>query len=273
MTEEGETRANQTAETEAAAADAPAAQEAPAQQEAPAAPEEAPARQESKEPTRILLIRHGINDYVKTHRLAGRTPGVHLNDEGMAQARAVAERLANEKIAAIYSSPMERAQETAEPLAQCLNLPVNVEPGVLETDHGEWTGAKIEDVSKTDMWRQLQVCPSVVRLPGGESFTEVQARMVITIDALLAKHTNQTIAIVSHADPIRMAIAFYAGSPLDMFQRFVVAPASITEIDFSAFRPTIVRVNDCAHVPPPSPEPSVENKPARPDGTSAGNET
>jgi probable phosphoglycerate mutase len=231
-------------ETEAASSALAATEVAPVEQEAPA-------EQEKKEPTRILLIRHGINDYVKTHRLAGRTPGVHLNEEGMAQAQALAERLANDKIAAIYTSPMERAQETAEPLAQRLNLALSLEPGVLETDCGEWTGGKIEELSKTDTWRQLQVYPSGVRLPGGESFTEIQARMVATLDALREKHAHQTIAVVSHADPIRLAIAFYAGSPLDMFQRFVVAPASITEIDFSDFRPSIMRVNDCAHVPPP----------------------
>jgi probable phosphoglycerate mutase len=228
--------------------------------------QEAPAQQEEKkEPTRILLIRHGINDYVKTHRLAGRTPGVHLNEEGIAQAQALAQRLANEKIAAIYTSPMERAQETAEPLAQRLNLALSLEPGVLETDCGEWTGGKIEELSKTDTWRQLQVYPSGVRLPGGESFTEIQARMVATLDALREKHAHQTIAVVSHADPIRLAIAFYAGSPLDMFQRFVVAPASITEIDFSDFRPSIIRVNDCAHVPPaPPPEAAATTEEAAP---------
>jgi probable phosphoglycerate mutase len=253
--------------TEGTAAEAAAAAASETPSGAPAANEE------KKEPTRVLLIRHGLNDYVKTHRLAGRTPGVHLNEEGMAQAQALAERLADEKIAAIYTSPLERAQETAAPVAQRLNLPLNVEPGVLESDNGEWTGVRIDDVNKTDLWRQLQVCPSAVRLPGGESFTEIQARMIATLDALRAKHANQTIAVVSHADPIRMAVAFYAGSPLDMFQRFVVAPASITEIDFSTFRPALVRMNDCAHVPPPPPEPPAESKPVAADGTSAGHKT
>lgn len=205
-------------------------------------------------PTRVLLIRHGINDYVKTHRLACRNPGVHLNEEGIAQAEAMAQRLAGTKIAAVYSSPLERAQETAAPLGRVLNLPVDINEGIMETDCGEWAGQLIEDLSKLDLWKQLQVYPSGVRFPGGESFADIQTRMVRAIEALCTKHAHETIALVSHADPIKLAVAFFAGIPLDLFQRIVIAPASITEIEFSTLRPAIVRINDSAHIPLPAEE-------------------
>jgi probable phosphomutase (TIGR03848 family) len=234
--------------------------ENPAQAIAPAETEGQAAQPPAPPPTRILLIRHGVNDYVKTHRLACRLPGVHLNAEGTAQAEAMAQRLSSTEIHAVYSSPLERAQETAAPLGRTLNLEVQVIDGIMETDCGEWAGQKIEDLNKLDLWKQLQVYPSGVRFPGGESFADIQARMVATIEKLSTQHAHQTIALVSHADPIKLALAFYAGIPLDLFQRLVIAPASITEIEFGLFRPAIVRINDCAHIPPSPEAPAEEEK-------------
>jgi len=197
---------------------------------------------------RILLLRHGINDYVKAHRLAGRTPGVHLNEEGNAQAAALAERLASLAIAAVYSSPLERARETAAPAAARLGLTVQLLDGVKETDCGEWTGQPLDDLSQSDLWRQVQSCPSVFRFPGGESFVEIQARMVAALDFVRLAHPGQTVAVFSHADPIKLAVAFYLGTPLDLFQRIEVAPASITELVFEPCKPRLARLNDCAHI-------------------------
>ena len=197
---------------------------------------------------RILLLRHGTNDYVKTHRLAGRTPGVHLNDEGAAQAAALAERLASLPIAAVYSSPLERARETAAPAAARLGLAVQLLDGVMETGCGDWTGQQLDDLSQSDLWRQVQGCPSLFRFPGGESFTEIQARVVAALDFVRLAHPGQTIAVFSHADPIKLAVAFYLGTPLDLFQRIEVAPASITELVFDPCRPRLARLNDCAHI-------------------------
>jgi probable phosphoglycerate mutase len=197
---------------------------------------------------RILLLRHGINDYVKTHRLAGRTPSVHLNDEGAAQAAALAERLALLPVAALYSSPLERAVETAAPAAARLGLTVQLLDGVKETDCGEWTGQLLDDLSKLDLWRQVQGCPSVFRFPGGESFAEIQARVVAALEMVRLAHPCQTVAVFSHADPIKLAVAFYLGTPLDLFQRIEVAPASITEVAFESCRPRLARLNDCAHI-------------------------
>jgi probable phosphoglycerate mutase len=197
---------------------------------------------------RILLLRHGTNDYVKAHRLAGRTPGVNLNDEGTAQAAALAERLASMPIAAMYSSPLERARETAAPAAARHGLAVQLLDGVKETDCGDWTGQLLDDLSKLDLWRQVQGCPSLFRFPGGESFAEIQARVVAALDIVRLAHPGQTVAIFSHADPIKLAVAFYTGMPLDQFQRLEVSPASITELEFAPCRPRLVRLNDCAHI-------------------------
>jgi probable phosphoglycerate mutase len=209
----------------------------------------------SDQATRILLIRHGLNDYVKDHRLAARTPGVHLNQEGLTQAAALAERLAATSLAAIYSSPLERACETAAPLAERLGLTVQRLEGVKETDCGDWTGQLLEDLSKLDLWRQVQGCPSLFRFPGGESFAEIQARMVGALETLCATHPGQTLAVFSHADPIKLAVAFYTGLPLDLFQRLEVAPASISELEFALCRPRLARLNDCAHLNAPAPTP------------------
>jgi probable phosphomutase (TIGR03848 family) len=198
--------------------------------------------------THILLIRHGLNDYVKEHRLAGRTPGVHLNAEGLTQAAALAERLGSAALAAIYSSPLERARETAEPVAARHGLTVQELDGVKETDCGDWTGQPLDELSKTDLWQQVQGCPSLFRFPGGESFAEIQARMVAAVDFIRLAHPEQTVAVFSHADPIKLAVAYYLGTSLDLFQRIEVAPASITELVFDPCRPRLARLNDCAHI-------------------------
>ncbi len=207
----------------------------------------------SDTPTRILLIRHGLNDYVKEHRLAGRTPGVHLNEEGLAQATTLAERLASSPLAAIYSSPLERACETAAPLAERLAFTAQILDDVKETDCGEWTGQPLDELSKGDLWRQVQGCPSLFRFPGGESFAEIQARMVAALEALRLAHPGQMVAVFSHADPIKLAVAFYTGMPLDLFQRLEIAPASISELEFVPCRPRLARLNDCADLRPRDP--------------------
>ncbi len=197
--------------------------------------------------TRILLIRHGMNDLLVAHRLGGRLPGIHLNAEGQAQAQALGARLAGTPLAAVYSSPMERALETAEPVAAAHGLPVIQVEGLYETDCGEWAGQPVEDVNKLELWRQIQFYPSGVRFPGGESVVEAQARMVAALEQLRAAHPGQTIAAVSHSDPIKAVLVHYLGMPLDLFQRLVIEPASLTELAFTPNGPRLVRYNDCAH--------------------------
>ena len=192
----------------------------------------------------VLLIRHGENDYVKKGRMAGRLPGVHLNERGRAQAQAVAEKLSGAPIKALYSSPMERALETAEPLASCLGLEVIHRPGLLETDIGEWQDQKWKGLSRLKLWKTVQNRPSLFRFPGGETFAEGQLRISQEILDLCAQHDpKDLIACVSHADPIKLAVAYFIGLPLDMFQRLAVSPASITALFISEGSSSLLTLN------------------------------
>ena len=177
----------------------------------------------------LLLIRHGENDFVKQARLPGRVPGIHLNKRGQTQAAAMAESLQNLPIRAIYASPLERAVETAEPLAQALGLEIQLRPGLQDTDVGEWQGTQLKKLRKLALWKQVQQHPSEVRFPGGESFLELQQRQVKEIDLIRAAHKpKEMIAVVFHCDPIKLVLAHYIGLPLDSFQKFVVAPGSVS---------------------------------------------
>jgi len=192
----------------------------------------------------LLLIRHGENEYVKKGRLAGRLPGVHLNDTGRSQAQSLADRLAKAPIKAIYSSPLERALETAEPLAKTLNLETIPRPGFLETDYGEWQGQTLKSLRRLKLWRTVQHAPSLARFPGGESFAECQGRVCREIEWICSQHDSKDlIACVFHADPIKLAIAFYIGLPLDHFQRLSSAPASITTLLIGEAGSQLVNLN------------------------------
>lgn len=199
--------------------------------------------------TYVLLIRHGENDWVGTDRLAGRTPGVHLNDKGRQQALALVNLLAGQGIDAIYSSPLERCLETAEPLATARSLPVITHAGLLEVDYGDWRGANLKELNKLPEWQMVQHYPSTFRFPQGETLREVQNRVVTTIEALHQQHPNQVIALFSHGDIIRTAVAHYIGAPLDLFQRVVISTAAISVIAFQNQRPLVLQVNYPAELP------------------------
>lgn len=196
----------------------------------------------------LLLIRHAVNDWVG-ERLAGRTPGVHLNQEGRAQAEALAGMLSDVPLAAVYSSPLERTRETAAPLAKAHGLTVEIRDELGEVAYGEWTGRAIKELQDEDLWPVVQVYPSGARFPGGEAMRAVQARLVAAIDAIRDAHPRQTVAVVSHSDPIKMAVAFYAGLSLDLFQRLTISPASVTALSFSRFGPRLLVMNYAASLP------------------------
>lgn len=200
--------------------------------------------------TRFLLIRHATNDMMGSGILAGWTPGVHLNAQGRAEAEALARRLAQIEIAAIYASPLERALETAEIVAAPHNLPVTVCEGLGEVRCGRWTGQRIEQLRRRRLWRQLQVAPGTARFPGGETMLEVQTRMVTALEQLRAAHPRATVAVVSHADPIKAVVAFYIGLPLDLFQRLVIGPASLTVLELGGMLPRLACLNDVGHLMP-----------------------
>ena len=207
----------------------------------------------------LLLIRHAQNDWVG-ERLAGWTPGVHLNEVGRAQAATLAQQLAEVPLAAIYSSPLERTLETAQPLAETWDLAVEVREGLGEARYGDWTGRNLEELQKEELWPVVQVYPGGARFPGGESMREVQARIVAEIDAIRDAHAGQTVAVVSHSDPIKMAVAHYAGLPLDLFQRLTIAPASVTAFAFTKFGPRLLCLNHTGSLPSFKIEEKEENE-------------
>ncbi len=184
--------------------------------------------------TLVLLVRHGQTPTTGAV-LPGRARGLHLSDTGRAQAEAAATRIAAigaDKVAAVYASPLERARETAAPIGLTLGRKVAIHRGLLECEFGEWTGRSLADLRKLPEWTTVQRHPSAFRFPGGESFAEMQGRISETVRALAARHVGATIVAVSHADPIKAAIADASGAHLDAFQRFVVSTCSITAIAY-----------------------------------------
>ncbi len=190
-----------------------------------------PSRRPTTAPAVALLVRHGRTPTTGAS-LPGRAPGLHLSDEGRAQADRAAARSGALRTApvAVYASPLERTVETARPIAKALGLRVRVERGLLECDFGEWTGADLKRLRRLRDWRRVQGLPSGFRFPGGESFAEMQQRILATVDRLAARHPGAAFVAVSHADPIKALVAAAAGVPLDLFQRLVVSPCSVTAI-------------------------------------------
>jgi len=193
--------------------------------------------------TLVLLVRHGQTP-TTGKLLPGRAPGLHLSDVGRQQAEVAAERLsALRKIDAVYASPLERARETAAPIARATGQRVIIDKGLLECDFGDWTGAELSKLMKLPEWTTVQRSPSTFRFPSGESFTEMQTRMVSAIDRLCAKHRGGTIVCVSHADPIKAAVAHAMGTHIDLFQRIVIGTCSVSAIAYSPGGPIVLTVN------------------------------
>jgi probable phosphoglycerate mutase len=198
--------------------------------------------------TNLVLIRHALNDWVG-NRLAGWTPDVHLNDEGRAQVADLVGRLSETRLSAIYTSPLERALETAHPLAQAQGQHPVIRDALAEVRYGTWTGRELKALQEEKLWPIVQTYPSGARFPGGESLREVQTRMVAELDAIVDAHRGETVAAVSHSDPIKLAVAFYAGLSLDLFQRLTVSPASVTILSFSPFGPRLAVLNHTSALP------------------------
>jgi len=202
-----------------------------------------PRRPKPTPATVALFVRHGVT--ATTGKvLPGRAKGLHLADTGRAQAEAVAERLAAlKKVDAVYASPLERTRETAAAIGARLGLKVGVEKGLLECDFGDWTGAELKVLNKLPEWGTVQRYPSGFRFPDGESFREMHTRITDTVARLRARHPGQTIVLVSHADPIKAAVADATGTPLDLFQRIVISPCSVSAIAYGDGGPIVLTVN------------------------------
>jgi probable phosphoglycerate mutase len=194
-------------------------------------------------PTLVVLVRHG-QTATTGKVLPGRAKGLHLAATGTEQAERAAGRLGRlPNVAAVYASPLERTRETAAPIAKALGLRVRTTKGLLECDFGDWTGKKLADLMKRPEWSAVQRTPSVFRFPGGESFTEMQSRIWNEIEALTERHPGETVVCVSHADPIKAAVAQATGVHLDLFQRIVISPCSITPILMGGHGPVVLAVN------------------------------
>ncbi len=199
--------------------------------------------------TTIVLIRHGANDVVG-RALTGRLPGVDLNAQGREQAERLAERLATLPIARMYSSPMERARQTAAPLAARLGLEVEIREAFTEVNFGAWQGHTLQQLDGDPEWRRFHQFRSGMRVPGGETLLEVQGRMISALEELREARGEETVAVVSHGDPIRCVVAHYAGIPLDLALRLEIGLVSVCVVQLEPWGPRLLCINQTDGLPP-----------------------
>jgi probable phosphoglycerate mutase len=192
--------------------------------------------------TVFYLVRHGVTAHTG-HKLSGWMPGIHLTDEGRGQAEAAAEMLASVPFKAIYASPIDRTMETAAPIARLHGLEIVQSPDLGEVEYGKWSNRTFKTLVRTKLWEKVQRYPSGVRFPEGETLREVQTRAVEEVEKIAARHRKQVVCCVSHADVIRLLAAHYLGVHIDLFQRLMVAPASVSVIALNDGRPLVVSLN------------------------------
>ncbi|MEC8391521.1 MAG: MSMEG_4193 family putative phosphomutase [Actinomycetota bacterium] len=193
--------------------------------------------------TVVILVRHGHTP-TTGKILPGRTKGLHLSDLGKDQAEKVASYLSSlNSVNAVYSSPMERTLETAKPIAKAFGKRVRKHQGLIEADFGKWTGRKLSELRKLNDWEKVQKNPSLFRFPGGESFMEMQSRMVSTVTNICENHRGEIVVAVSHADTIKAFLTAALGTPLDLFQRLHISPCSVSAVTFGVKSPFVLAVN------------------------------
>lgn len=192
--------------------------------------------------TTFFFVRHAVTEHTG-HRLSGWMPDIHLSEEGRAQAEALADGLAKVSFKAVYSSPIERTMETATPIAERHRLKVEVRPPLGEVGYGKWTNRPIKTLARTKLWEKVKHAPSAVRFPDGESLREVQARAVDEVERLHAEHKKGPICCVCHADVIKLVTAHYLGVHIDLFQRILIAPASVSVIALTDGGPMALALN------------------------------
>jgi probable phosphoglycerate mutase len=192
--------------------------------------------------TIVCYVRHGSTP-TTGKVLPGRARGLHLSDGGRAEAAETAKRFEGVPAAAVYASPLERARETAAPIGTETQRGVLIDRGLVECDFGEWTGGELSKLSKLPEWKTVQRFPSGFRFPGGESFVELQARLVAVTDRYRAEHAGQVVVAVSHADCIKAVLASALGTPLDLFQRIIIGTCSTSIVAYGAEGPMVLAVN------------------------------
>ncbi len=195
--------------------------------------------------TTFYLIRHGHNDFIGKS-IVGWTPGVNLSGEGRQQAERLARKLVARGITRLVSSPLERARQTAEPLATALDLPVEIREALGEVKFGEWEGKSFDELDRDPRWKLFNSYRSGTRAPGGELALESQGRVVRELECLAAQYPGETIAVFSHSDIIRSALVYYLGVPIDLYQRITCRPASYSVLKLSEWGPVVDSVNESA---------------------------
>lgn len=200
--------------------------------------------------TTFILIRHAVHTLAEG-TLAGRLPGVHLSAQGAQQAQRLAQRLANLPIRAIYSSPLERTRQTAAPLAAQFDLPVQIDDAFGEIEFGEWAGKRFDDLAGDPRWNEWNSFRSSSPLPHGGLMLEIQLRAVAALQRLCQAHPDQMVAVVSHSDVIKAAVAHYLGVHLDLFQRIEISPASVSMVAVYGWGARVLRINDTGDLTAP----------------------
>lgn len=190
----------------------------------------------------LFLIRHGLTD-MAGKQLSGWTPGVLLNEVGKAQVARLGEEMKATPLAAVYASPLERTVETARAVAGPQGIEVQLRDGIGEVKYGDWTGKWVSDVADDPEWKRWNTLRGESRCPGGESMLEIQARVVSELFDIARAHAEQNVAIVSHGDPIRAAVAYFLGVPLDLFLRLQIDPASVSAVQISEWGVNVLCVN------------------------------
>jgi probable phosphomutase (TIGR03848 family) len=197
--------------------------------------------------TTFYLVRHG--DTGIKNRISGRMTGVHLNETGRRQAERLAERFTGIAVESLYSSPVERAVETAQPIAQNLDLTIQIAEAVSEIDYGEWTGKSFDELSLDSGWQSFNVFRSGAQVPGGENILQVQRRFVGWMENVRRDHADGRIVVVSHQDPIKAVVTYYAGIHIDMFSRFDISNASVTVIRLNDRDASLITLNNVGVLP------------------------
>jgi len=198
--------------------------------------------------TTFLLIRHGMTDAVGVS-MAGHAAGVHLNGDGREQVAGLPAKLGQVPIAALYASPLERTRETAQAIADARGLRVQLEPRFIEVDFGEWTGRRFADLVADPAWQLYNAVRGITRPPGGESLLDVQQRAVSALLELHARHPDEVVAIVSHADTLRAVLQYFLSIPIDFVQRVDLSPARISVLQVGRGAPRVLQMNGDS-VPP-----------------------
>jgi broad specificity phosphatase PhoE len=193
--------------------------------------------------TTFFLVRHAAHDRVGTV-LCGRMPGVHLGALGKAQAERLAARFANENVAGIHASPLERAVETAEPIADRLGLPLDICQDAIEIDFGAWSGTSFEALAQDPRWAAWNNARSNSRPPYGETMLEAQGRIVGAMEQLRGRYAERSVILVSHSDVIKAALLYHLGLPIDAYGRLEVEPASISTLVVGEWGSKVLRLNE-----------------------------